>query len=706
MSGSRVSGLGSRERPLTPGPSPLVERGARRAGAICLCLATAVLGMLVVAAGAQAQTGAAGIAVSNEYLRIRVNPGPEEAGRFAVDTTGGDPSRAADDNQPLVYGSTVPWTSFTTLTIDGKPVLFGGPTTRRAGKGMTTGAMEEAPTTVQGRAVITTCRFGDIEVKQTLGFARNPTTRVEDAARVVYTVENHGTVAHRVGLRVVLDTMLGANDGAPLRAGDTAITTAARFSGEGVPEYWQAFDSLSAPAVISQGALRGEGLTPPNRMVMADWGRLADSAWDVDLPEGADFTRAGEEEQDTAVALYWDPLPVEPGKSRMYTTLYGVGGVSLSPAQISLGLTAPAEVDYQYGDTRSFGVTAYIENSGGFDAHGAACTLQLPKGLKLAKGEAAAPLGELKSKETRQVAWRVLPTGEASGPLQFAVSVTSENLEPNRVTRELVVNSPPQLEVGLTAPAALAVTKDNRYSPNPFDVKLAARNRGAQAGRNVVVTLEVPEGLALMNGEQATKVAPDLGPGERKEFAWKVRATGMPSGALSVVAKATAAGAKPAQAKQSVNVPELTPEIRVLPASQVVPLKTDDAPTVVPIDVVLVPARDMHETHVTLSYDPEILEPLYVSRGEAFVHEGRLLSPWSHGKVEPGQLVSVGGAREEAPALRAAEARLFRVVFMVKAAGKTGLVLESTTMSGPDGKAINHRTVAGEVTVRDMEEAQ
>ena len=72
--------------------------------------------------------------LSNEFIRIRVNPGPNEMGRFAVDTTGGDPSRSSDDEKVLIYGSREPWTSYTTVQIDGQPFIFGG-ATARAGPG-------------------------------------------------------------------------------------------------------------------------------------------------------------------------------------------------------------------------------------------------------------------------------------------------------------------------------------------------------------------------------------------------------------------------------------------------------------------------------------------------------------------------------------------------------------------------------------------
>jgi hypothetical protein len=353
------------------------------------------------------------VAIENEFVRIRVNPGPQEAGRFAVDTTGGDPSRSADDEKILIYGSREPWTSYTTVVIDDVPQVFGGTTQRRAGLGApTTGLL--GPPSIEGdllATVVATARIGEIKITQQLGFARSPTTRVRDTALIFYEVKNTGLREHSVGLRIMLDTMLGSNDGAPLRAGDTAIETATQLFGEDIPDYWQAFDSLSEPAVISQGTLRGPGLTPPDRLEMVDWGTLADAPWDFPFPAGTDFTRRGEEAADTAVALYWNPIRLGPGEARNYATLYGVGGVSLSPAELSLGLTAPAEVDFQYDEERPFSVVAYVENSGGFESRGTRLSLSLSEGLKLAEGSLRSRLGTLQPGQTGQSVWRVLWPG-------------------------------------------------------------------------------------------------------------------------------------------------------------------------------------------------------------------------------------------------------------------------------------------------------
>ncbi|NIM05325.1 MAG: hypothetical protein GTO55_04375 [Armatimonadetes bacterium] len=670
----------------------------------CRCSLVAVIFLASVFAAAGGETPpSTGVKISNEFLRIRVNPGPKEAGRFAVDTTGGDPSRQADDDKVLIYGSREPWTSYTTVVVEGETFLFGGTTTRRAGRDVATGTIVQPPL-AKGETIVCVARMGEIEVKQELGFARSPTTRVKDAARIVYYVTNRGDSPQKVGLRIALDTMLGTNDGAPLRAGKKAISTATRLLGTDLPDYWQAFDSLSEPAVIAQGTLRGNGLTPPDRLEMIDWGTLADEAWDFDFPSGASFTRRGEQEQDTAVALYWDPAPLKPGESRTYATLYGIGGVTLSPAQLSLGMTAPAEVDYAYDEARTFPVVVYLQNAGGFDSRRTTCSLELPRGLKLEQGETEAAAGLLKAGETRQFIWKVMPTGEASGPLKIGASATSENLEPNRVEREIIVNSPPQLDLVLIAPNSLSVTSENRYSPNPFIVEAAVANRGAQTGKNLVAALSLPDGLKLTEASPAAQVCERLEPGGKQSFKWMARALGMPTGEMEIWVRATAAGARPVQASHRVSVPELTPELRVYPADQIVPEFTDEMPTLVPMAVKLAPAREFSGCMLSVSYDPAVLEPLYVSRGEAFVEGGRLLSPWSAGRMRNGRIANILGERREAPLLNAPETMLFTIVFIVKGPGESAVSLDSSLVFGAEGKETDCRVLEGRVIVQSEEE--
>ena len=229
------------------------------------------LGLGVTTAYAATQNAGSNVIIANEYIAIIVNAGKENTGRFSVNTTGGDPDRTGDENKPLIYGMADPWTSYTTIQIDGKNFVFGGPTQTSAGRQGPFGTIVVEPESVDGAMVRTVCQLGPVEAEQMLSFTRSSTTGLKDTARIAYKLTNRDTTAHRVGMRLLLDTMLGANDGAPFRIRERAVTTDTLFRRDAMPDFWQAFDSLSDPEVMSQGTLKGPGVTTPDRVYFTNW---------------------------------------------------------------------------------------------------------------------------------------------------------------------------------------------------------------------------------------------------------------------------------------------------------------------------------------------------------------------------------------------------------------------------------------------------
>lgn len=639
------------------------------------------------------------VTIANEFIKIRVNAGPENAGRFAVGTTGGDPARPADDNKVLIYGSQQPWTSYTTIWVDGTSYVFGGKTDKRAGKSGRYGTVTQAPV-AKGDRILCASRLGPVEVTQELSFARSVTTRMLDTARISYTVANKDSAPHNVGLRITLDTMLGDNDGAPLRIGDRAVTTATSLAGAAIPDYWQAFDSLSNPTVTAQGTLRARDVRPPDRMIAVDWGTAADNPWEFKVPN-RDFTRLGEEELDSAALLVWDPQPLAPGESRAYTTFYGLGGITLSPGALSVGVTAPAEVSLAYGDTPPFSVVAYIENSGGFEARGVAATIELPTGLTLVGGANPSPaIASMAPKATTSAAWIVKPDGKASGALKFAVTATSSNVEQNRVQRDILLHSPPALSLRIDAPKALDVV-NNRYAPNPFEVEAIVTNSGSLPAQAVTALVALPPGLELAEGEKPVLGVAAIAAEKSTTFTWRVSATGLHIGDLSYKASAESPVAKSASAQASIHVPMLTPELRFFPETQAVPLTVNGRAAIIPVEVRLSPARDFYGARFSISYDPKVIEPLFTSRGVAFVEQGRLLSPWRSGTIDEGAglIAKVEGLRNDAPTLTMLDASLFTVTFRAVAPGTSPLVLKEVEVLGPGGSKIEFKQFKGSVTV-------
>ena len=188
--------------------------------------------------------------VENEFVKIIVGPEGFDQGRFSIETTGGDPSRENDNNLPLIYGRPKPWTSYTTIAIDKTNFGFGTQTIKRAGKKARYGQIIAKEITENGIEIKT--QLSDIFVTQSLSFFRNPLTNVNDSVLIEYHIYNDSSENKDIGLRVMMDTMLGKNDAAPFRIGDEAIIAEKGFKGSEIIDYWQSFDSLSTPNIIAQ----------------------------------------------------------------------------------------------------------------------------------------------------------------------------------------------------------------------------------------------------------------------------------------------------------------------------------------------------------------------------------------------------------------------------------------------------------------------
>lgn len=528
----------------------------------------------MLALGGQAHTqeapgGPGRVELFNEYIRVVVNNSPDATGRFSVSTTGGNPERGDDNNRPLIYGGEEPWTSFTTVRIDGTSYVFGGPTHLPAGKDGPFGRPVTAPRLVQGGQEIEAAWQypAGIEVVQRLSIARGRTTGLPDTVRIEYVAINNDQKPHPIGFRVVLDAMAGSNDGAPFRVGERAVEsdTVLSRSQQEMPEFWQAFDSLAQPAVIAQGTLRGGEVTPPDRVYFTNWGVLRDSLWEFDFAPGRTFERKGEYELDSAVALFFDPQEVQPGQSRSIVVYYGMGGISIVPGQLAVGLSSPEMA--VIGQTEPVTILAYVQNTGRGAARETRVSLELPGGLDLLPGESAArELGEIPPGQTAQATWAARVTATSPAQLTFSVRAEAANAEPNEARRGLRVVTPARLWVQLRGPARLDVM-DGQWSPDPFQVTGVVRNDGGVEAYQVSAQLLTPYGLKVAPGDSDRRYVGTLRPEEQVELRWLVKPTGA-SGNIPYSLRVTypGAGEQPVPTN-TVIVPPREAEILVVPGA-------------------------------------------------------------------------------------------------------------------------------------------
>ncbi|MHA2611444.1 MAG: cohesin domain-containing protein [bacterium JZ-2024 1] len=572
----------------------------------------------------------------NAFIRIFVNTGKEETGRFALDTTGGDPQRAEDDNQPLIYGHPFPWTSYTTIRINGRNYAFGGETRRRAGRFAEYGKMIQAPAlTPEGRHTTVFAYPSipggepDILVTQSLKPVLGFSTQAADTLLIQYEIENRSEQPVEVGVRIVLDTMLGSNDGAPLRVGPYAIETEKCFRGSEVPDFVQAFDSLAEARVISQATLRGEGLNPPDLVYIANWGRLADEPWEPACRDGFPLVREGEEELDSALGLYWYPVKLLPQEVRVIRTMYGLGGITVAYEGLLLGLSAPLTQRYKPKGMNAFSVMGYVENVSPIPVRLERMELGLPAGLALLEGNNEESLEEVLSpRGSRQFFWRVALDGSAFGNREISFQVHSAEYGVSRLKRTIALLPPPLLKAELEFPRELAEVS-GELKDNPFRVKVRVSNPESSVVSGLKFSLQLPEGMMVPPPEKKEKFVPFLDSAETREIYWVVKTTeglGNASGKVVVDSQEIEAIELPF----TIFVPALPSRLLISP-----PVSKGYVGEYIFVDVKGEQMKKLASVRFTLSYDPFLLKLIRVEPGtisyRAGYHPGKFVQ--KEGKI-------------------------------------------------------------------------
>lgn len=302
-------------------------------------------------------------------------------------------------------------TSTACLKVDGAEILFGYPPGEWQEKeGKLKGGMRST-WQIPGKKLIVTQRVEVSKGRQTFAV---------DTCRILYTIENKDDEAHRVGLRYLLDTFIGTNDGAPfIIPGEKELCeTMKEFSGEQVPEFVQALESLDfkKPGVIAHLNFKmGGGIEAPGRVAFTSWpdpllkmpgadGWL--TKWKVPLV-------SIQESKDAAAVLYWEEKEIPAGAKRTLGFTYGLGNFSANAAG-NLGVILAGTFEVNSDIT----VLALVKDAKTKDT----LTLHLTDGLARSDGaetqKVPAAKGEAK---VSPITWKVRPLRAGT----FAVGIES-----------------------------------------------------------------------------------------------------------------------------------------------------------------------------------------------------------------------------------------------------------------------------------------
>jgi hypothetical protein len=282
-------------------------------------------------------------------------------------------------------------------------------------------------------------------------------TVIGDTVQLEYVITNDSNARHQIGLRVLIDAMLG---GVTVYDGKPIITSSGRVidsetvlpdpsrPNDVLPDTWVAYDDYSAPVMGVRGTLTGTEVTNPGIATRAAgppdtiyFGQMRN----MGLRNQYYYTpnaQASLVNEDWAYAVLWNQVDLAPGESRRYVTYYGVGVSSpdYNPPYALMGY-GPIMLQARDGDDpftndvvetsyltdelgRSpFPMAAYMDNFSSTPLLDASVRIRLPLGLELAAGEPVSKsAGVIQRNEVKSVSWNVTAAAARPGRTEVRFS--------------------------------------------------------------------------------------------------------------------------------------------------------------------------------------------------------------------------------------------------------------------------------------------
>ena len=259
-----------------------------------------------------------------------------------------------------------------------------------------------------------------VRVTQSVEIVVGEQTGLYDTAVVKYHVWNRDRTPHKVGVRVLLDTCVGRNDGVavfvpptdkiPARLEDKLAT----LNQGAMPDYLQMLennDLSDQNAVLAVVGLKVKGGEPLEKVVLCRWPQNSEARWGgTNGPADWNYEPIDKNPnaRDAAVVLYWAQANTKPDEHRDLMFTYGLGRVlsdepnrKIAAADPDLRLTVAPNASMR----QPFTVAAYAKAKADETV-----TLKLPAGLTLADGELTVKTPAPSREGYSVVAWRVKAT--------------------------------------------------------------------------------------------------------------------------------------------------------------------------------------------------------------------------------------------------------------------------------------------------------
>jgi hypothetical protein len=176
-----------------------------------------------------------------------------------------------------------------------------------------------------------------LKVTEEFSFIVTQDSPVCTGIRINFRVENKGRRRAQTGLRFLLDTKLGESTSIPFVTDIRQVEEELLVDGKtGGDRYWV---SGRPHELALMGSLAADVDRIPDRVHFANWKRLDEVPWALDLVPGRRFNNPPYSIRDSAVAYYYEPTRLGRGEALSWYLLLGVyDGQGFTAFQPSSGL--------------------------------------------------------------------------------------------------------------------------------------------------------------------------------------------------------------------------------------------------------------------------------------------------------------------------------------------------------------------------------
>ena len=192
-------------------------------------------------------------------------------------------------------------TTFATLNADGRVYKLGDASEFRISSAVTdTGVKIEF-------------RSSSFVVRELADFESSDGAALADGLRITFEIENISEHEAALGLRYLVDTWLGEKSGTHFVTDKRPRQSTEALIAAADGDAWIETPGDLANFMIQ---LSGPGVDRPDKAILANWKRLSDAPWAFDVNPQRNFTLVPYSINDSAVALYWEPITVARGATR------------------------------------------------------------------------------------------------------------------------------------------------------------------------------------------------------------------------------------------------------------------------------------------------------------------------------------------------------------------------------------------------------